>query len=620
MTRPHRRPLRIRLWPIVISLLLTLIASIALAIYFTPDAIRWINLRRLTSEDTHTRARGMAYVAAHANAPAVQDACRDLFERDDPELTRVLVHALRRGNVWDIRFGRPWLDYMGRKLQAHADSAAGRAWVAIELGQSAWTRHPVTADPAYGALVGKLLEDEEPAVRLAAVRAAATLPAALRDSLLLEATKDDEPTVARHAWTLIGIAWQEGIWQGGEFVLPDHVSIPKMHEAVACAYLWAEAQFNRGRTGLAYPLLSDEVSPQPLKNFAPYPLAQSPEDHARESLLSLIRQAPQSVEDPKALGAWRAMLAVEYTEHSDRFLGDYVQHVNHLGESVDVLAAAAASRLNGEPKDWSAWSGDTNRRWRELARLEAAPVASLNIPRINEHWPYLTLIYAVRASKNAVPDDLMPAFNADVPAMRQLGCLIAIERFQPAQLNALTEKLLKSYWDNQRIAGCLLAALRGTHVDLLRKRSAVEQQWHVKQCFEMALLMLGDNPDYAGDLSGLMVRKDIDRHFIYIAMLRTGDRTVLDDLFIPFGGDGGRLRAILDDKRFHPFLKMHLPDMPPFWLWADPALQQFQTDVIRDWYLIHRPDLRFDSRRKQFVLTTQNTKANGLNTEGAEDH
>ena len=57
---------------------------------------------------------------------------------------------------------------------------------------------------------------------------------------------------------------------------------------------------------------------------------------------------------------------------------------------------------------------------------------------------------------------------------------------------------------------------------------------------------------------------------------------------------------VFDQLRYGPVLRRYLPGLPEFWAWADRDRQRFQIDVIRDWYLLHRHELEFDSAGRVF--------------------
>jgi hypothetical protein len=89
---------------------------------------------------------------------------------------------------------------------------------------------------------------------------------------------------------------------------------------------------------------------------------------------------------------------------------------------------------------------------------------------------------------------------------------------------------------------------------------------------------------------------------VYLAMLHSGLIDALDRLLDPLGRAEG-LRRTLDQQRFAPVLRRYLPgEAPPFRLHADPLLQGFQADVLRDWYLLHRARLSFDPDARRWTL------------------
>ena len=63
------------------------------------------------------------------------------------------------------------------------------------------------------------------------------------------------------------------------------------------------------------------------------------------------------------------------------------------------------------------------------------------------------------------------------------------------------------------------------------------------------------------------------------------------------------LAMLFDPLRYAGVLRRYLPGMPAFWPWADRATQDFQVEVIREWYLLHRPALRFDAATRTFTTS-----------------
>ena len=94
------------------------------------------------------------------------------------------------------------------------------------------------------------------------------------------------------------------------------------------------------------------------------------------------------------------------------------------------------------------------------------------------------------------------------------------------------------------------------------------------------------------------VTDDLPATTILLAKLHRRRAEALDDLLNPRGEPTLDLVELLDHYRWWYVLKHYLPeDAPPFWVWADPQLEQFQIDVLRNWYLVNRHRFRAEGVR-----------------------
>ncbi len=299
---------------------------------------------------------------------------------------------------------------------------------------------------------------------------------------------------------------------------------------------------------------------------------------------------------------WRETLTAEVERALRRYLSP------PQGEYADVIAAAAASGLapmfEQSPNVRQAvqpirWTGEDGRFFRELALLENLPAGSVDIA-ITQDMPDLVRVAAVRAAKDASEDQWLNTFDSDHAGVRHLAALAALRRLDRDKLQAIAKRLNRTFYDNERMGGAMLVGLAGLDANILRDRLSRERQWVVQQHVKLGLLMLGQDIDI--DFDALLARSDMPRQSVMLAQIHTGRIEGLDTLFRPLSGDAGELRDMLDHQRFWPIVKRYLPDNAPrFDLWADPALQQFQCDVLRTWYLMNRSRLNFDAQRKRFT-------------------
>ena len=161
-----------------------------------------------------------------------------------------------------------------------------------------------------------------------------------------------------------------------------------------------------------------------------------------------------------------------------------------------------------------------------------------------------------------------------------------------------------------RVVFCLgnsaiLAGLTGLRSNLLQRRLAAEDIWAVAQIHQLGLWMQGHRPQFDQLVDGLLVREDLPTTTILLAMLHKGPPTLtraLDFLLNPRGAPRLDLVQLFDQHRWWFVLKQYLrsvgPDPPPFWVWADPDLEAFQVEVLRDWYLVNRGRLTGPAERQ----------------------
>jgi hypothetical protein len=198
-------------------------------------------------------------------------------------------------------------------------------------------------------------------------------------------------------------------------------------------------------------------------------------------------------------------------------------------------------------------------------------------------------------------------FEAEQPTLRDLAAHIARERFTPQQLQPLALDLIDGFDNNGRMGGAILAGLLPRNeklVERLRYRAEYATDWIVKQHMHMGLVMQGQTVEQF-DPAMLLLHRSVPPTTVMLSLLHSGRLDGIDWLLNPFGQSPVSLPLLLDQFRYEPVLRRYLPQMPPFWIWADPKVQAFQADVIRDWYLLRRPALVFDAERKVFTIDTR---------------
>jgi len=252
----------------------------------------------------------------------------------------------------------------------------------------------------------------------------------------------------------------------------------------------------------------------------------------------------------------------------------------------------------------------------ELARYESMPTASADIV-IRDDMSDLVRLQVIRASKTAEAHELMSVFNSPLTTTRNLACLVALERYDAKTCVALAKTLVVSFSDAHRSAGAILSGMVEPDEklwELIHTRlGQLTLGWEVRRHYMLTLSMHGrpyvetyrENGEVVEepfDPVLLLGQREMPRNTVTLALLHQGRLEGLDYFLNPFGESPVELHHFFDALRYWPVVKRYLPDVPDFWLWADEQKQKAQAEVIRDWYLLHRPSLKFDPATHVFRL------------------
>ncbi len=220
------------------------------------------------------------------------------------------------------------------------------------------------------------------------------------------------------------------------------------------------------------------------------------------------------------------------------------------------------------------------------------------------------------------------ALRSPIAPYRDLAVLVAAERLGDEAVLELSERLLASYNDQEKLSGAMLAGVSGQRPKLTvdgRERDALEwraetarteQQWPLRQVYEMALWMQGRKPDWQRRFGSLLDNERVAPSTLYLGLLTVDRNEALRELLEPRRGRGSGeayidevmstpvfsrgaidARASLDQEderitllqllvryRWMGVLERHLPEPAPLVsLWADRWVQQFELDVLRYW-------------------------------------
>ncbi len=582
-----------RITPLAISILIVLTLMVPAAYFTFPHLYRWRMLQGLTSADNDRRARALGYVAGLADDDdaVLTGAVARIENLNDPYF-RDLVASLQTAERWErsIVGDGAWL----RWITLAADNAEPQARIAAahllaELGD-------LSGDARLRAVLERLIADEAPDVRFNTMFVTAELWAAGSqhaelEQLIASRTDDVEPAIARHAWLLLGL-----IDPLRGFVADWQSAPPQVAEAI----LWSAVQTNPRAIAPAIAALGDHAADPRVRAAAAYALSLSTEPQAQAVLPEALPEAVTSIAEDELLVAWRAALGTA----DPAALPANTHQASAAPMPVQLALTFARAELPAEEP-----AADDQAGWLAyLAALEGHLATGADgdaaAPPLSEFTPPLHRIAYVAAGFSDDPNDLNPVFMAEVSTLRDLACLTAWQRFDAAALEPVVINLLTDFNDEMKMSGGILAGLTGLQPRLLANRYEHEDQPGVRSVLRLGLWMQGRRDLL--DISGAMLL--IDRSelglgsSVLLAMLhvgRVGDqpavaRAALDYLLNPRGEPEVDLRQFFDQLRWWRVLDFYLAasfpeeERPVFWLWGDPLLQDFQIDVLRDWYLLHR--------------------------------
>lgn len=317
----------------------------------------------------------------------------------------------------------------------------------------------------------------------------------------------------------------------------------------------------------------------------------------------LLRTVQKLIADPDASVRLNALSAAACLKGDPRM--KMVRSAAKDSEQVVARHATIMLQLltNAVPSEESpALPAEANSTLRQLAKLEIMPAKSAEMTIAADAAPMIRL-QTVRVSRTSQPADLMPVFDAPESTLRDLACLAALERFTADQCRELAKDLIASFSAPQRKAGAILGGMvqkDGKLLELMRYRAGQSEDWVVQQHYKLGLWMQGHAaPGF--DPAALLANEKMERTTLILALLHMGRLEGMDWLLNPFGSPPVDLRVALVTARFGHVMARYLP-APSIGYWADAKVQLLQVDRLRDWHLIHRPDLAFDSKQRRFFI------------------
>ena len=538
--------------PLIISLALTAAMLLVIGAVFAPDIVRFVEHRRrlaiLSAEqpDRNQLRETLDYIARHADDRAgFRDEVIERLPRlDDARFTAVSA-ALDHAGVWSRRYvpDAVWLRSLGDLANSLAPAAR------ISAAQSLAFAPDLADDPRALALLQQLVGDASDRVRINALSplgrfAAASADPATYVALLLERTGDENEMVSMHAWLILG--WLNP----SPRILPREELLERIAEAppavIATAQAWTIARLapEAADRALLPWLVGEDES---LRLAARYAL--EPETLAEEwNVDAPTIELPE--DDASAIQKLRGLLS------------------HRRPEAREVAAFVAMQRLDESQR--LELSRDLLLGLDDDGQLGGALLAGLADLRPT----------AIRRGGRDIETDGLRGNEGEGEGEGE-----AEHDRAPTPLPEL-----RAMSDEQ------LAGLGHQRIDLLAFYHREADDWAEKQQFALALWMRGETPaDFAGDpakyasfVRNLLIRKDLPRTTVLLALMDTGhENAAFEWLLNPMGQPPLPLDRLLNEYRWHRVLEHYLPaSAPPVWRQAHPLIRNLQLEVLRDWALV----------------------------------
>ena len=582
---------RHRVW-LIVSLCLTVVITLPGAFVATPHIVRWRMMSRINSDESADRQIAFNYIMHHVgDDPRVLAACISLLDTADTDRFLDLMNALDQGGQWRLTVvgDQPWIRWLEILSSDLAEESR------IHAAQIAADAPELARNNVVTGMFERLIADSAVDVRYNAMVAMAEMAGAVGpghpfEAALHRAAGDANPTIARQAWLILGsLRPESGVtanWRDAD-------------AHVAPAMLWAAVTTNPDQPRPALDALADQRVSPALRGMAAYMLGMRGRrvagGGAVEAMFDrLLSRGPGAVNEDNALLYWRVVLTTPPLTALHRYMQSFADPGVAHGALLPV-ALAAQFRLGSQaPLPPTIVTPAPIHELMALAHAESGDP----VDAVPDNAPDMLRMAIVASMREPAPDDLLPVFDHEAPALRDRACVIAGDRFTPEQNTALIAGLLADYNDRAKMSGAVLAGLTGLQTSLLERKHGQEDNPQVQQVMELGLWMQGKRPEFDCAVSLWLTHDDLPATTILLAKLHRRRAEALDDLLNPRGELTLDLVELLDHYRWWYVLKHYLPeDAPPFWVWADPQLEQFQIDVLRNWYLVNRHRFRAEGVR-----------------------
>lgn len=245
---------------------------------------------------------------------------------------------------------------------------------------------------------------------------------------------------------------------------------------------------------------------------------------------------------------------------------------------------AADAARNGDPSNGTNAGDD----WSHvLIDLEARGVASVDLA-FDPAMPHLVRVMATRAARDARPAWLLDTLRLNGrPAVRDLACVVAAERFAPAELLPLIRQLLADHDPDGRVSAAVISGLTGVGTSELRAAAERETDAATRHLLRVGLWMQQALPALDGRVAAMLGRTGLPDSTLMLALLRRGDRrAALDHLLAR--DDAGLIVLLRNNRWAHVLTAFLPPDAPRPLPGADPAVFVEQLADLRAWHALHR--------------------------------
>lgn len=597
-------------WKLAISLVVTAAVVFPTLWWAQPHMVRRHVLDHLNSDNEQDRARALNYILrVGAKDPRVIHGVIDrMAQLNDDRFAHVMI-VLDQLGMWRRPTIPPdqWLRWLST-LSAEKDPKA-RILAAQELAKlTDLNNHAAVLD-----MLERLMGDANTDVRYNTLVATSGLWSVNHNNdklrhIIAKGSNDPEPEVARQTWIFLGLTGLPNDMKTNWRAVAPRAALPMF---------WTLTRAAPENPAAALEAIGDRQTPFAVRAAAIFSLAYAKSADAADALLeAMSANANDTLSEEDAVVMWRAILAGAAIDEPVRTQAQSVQ-LKRIVEQVAMhtwpndailapLAIAATYRLGVPTTFQPSQAIPQNEDLRPaLAALAAAESVTSGVspPPLYDNAPALYQLALVERLDKPDPSILLDVLADEMPMLRDQACVVAASRFTREQNTELARGLLVSFSDDGQRSGAFLAGLTDARprgrtesspsqeqdVDLLLSRLEIEDDWRQAQIFRVGLWMQGRLSELDGvGIEALLTRKDLPTTSLLLAMLHKRDHNALEYLLNPRGEPRMDLIDLLVHKRWWRVLKKYLPADAPLdlSLWADEEVQQFQIDVLRNWYLL----------------------------------